>query len=225
MTRERLLYLGKKLEKRLEKNSGDETSAWMAHYVVEKMVAISSARGKAKASAQRECFEVILTLWHFQACFPRDIRPFKDFDPVFRAMAHIDPNKESPSYFFHKNDSDTPPNETEKYANILVNLDASTRTMMSYFLRKAVLSATDEDVLAWLHGVESIASTSEVKVILNVVSELDATEESNEKTETENRIKELSEKIDRLQAFQRTSELVRLSMESEMKELKNEIQK
>ncbi|MCF6337897.1 MAG: hypothetical protein L3J84_08085 [Gammaproteobacteria bacterium] len=35
----------------------------MAHYIAEKMAAIGSARGKAKASAQRECFEAILTLW------------------------------------------------------------------------------------------------------------------------------------------------------------------
>jgi len=192
----------------------------MAHYIAEKMTAAASARGKTKASAQRDCFEAILILWDHQASFPNDIRPFKDFEPVFRAMAHIDPNKDFPSYFSQKNGSDKPPTDTEQYANFVVNLDSAIRTMMSYFLRKAILSTTDEATLGWLHGIKDVSESSEAKVILNFVPELDVTKDNDEQAVLERRIKELSEHIERLQSFEHVSKFIRLSMESELKNLK-----
>lgn len=103
-----------------------------AHYVAEKMAAAGSARGKAKALAQRECFAVILMLWNYQSCFPHEIRPFKDFDPIFQALAHIDPNKTAPSFFRNENVDSQTPKEIENTIKFITSLDVTARIMISF---------------------------------------------------------------------------------------------
>lgn len=208
------MYLGKKLEKNLEKNSGDEISAWMAHFIAEKMAAIGSARGKAKASAQRECFEAILTLWDYQDCFPHDIRPFKGFDPIFRAMAHIDPNKTAPSFFRNENGDNQPPKEIEQAIKFITNLDAAARIMISFFVRESILHATDESTLEWLDAINGMARSDEARIILKLVPELD--DKDTAQDQNEKRKNELSEHIDRLEAFESLSREIKSVLKAEL---------
>jgi len=208
------LYLGKKLEENLEKNSGDEISVWMAHYIAEKMAAIGAARGKAKASAQRECFEAILTLWDRQGCFPRDMRLFKDFDPIFRAMAHIDPNNTAPSFFRNENEDNKPPKEIEQAIEFIINLDEAARIMISFFVRESILHVTDESTLEWLDAINGIVRSDEARVILKLVPELD--DKVTAQDQNEKRKNEISEHIDRLEAFESLSREIKSILKAEL---------
>jgi hypothetical protein len=219
-TQERLLYLGKKLETNLENDNGNETSAWMAHFIAEKMAAIDSARGKAKASAQRECFEVILMLWDQQGCFPHDTRPFKDFDSTFRAMAHIDPNKTAPSFFRNENEDNQPPKEIEQAIKLITNLDAAARIMISFFVRESILHATDESTLEWLDAISGMARSDEARIILKLIPELD--DKDTAQAQNEKRKNELSEHIDRLEAFECLSREIKSVLKAELRKFEAE---
>ncbi len=214
------MYLGNRLEKNLAKTNGDKTSAWMAHFIAEKMAAIDSVRGKAKASAQRECFGAILTLWDYQGSFPHDIRPFKDFDSIFRAMAHIDPNKTKSSFFRYENGDNQPPKEIEQAVKLITNLDAAARIMISFFVRESILHATEESTLEWLDAIKGLARSDEARVILKLVPELDNKDTAQD--QNEKRKNELSEHIDRLEAFESLSREIKSVLKAELGEFETE---
>ena len=192
----------------------------MAHYIAEKMAVIDSARGKAKASAQRECFEAILTLWDYQGCFPHDIRPFKNFDPIFRAMVHIDSNKITPSFFRNENGDSQPSKETQQAIKFMTSLDSATRIMISFFVRESILHATDESALEWLDAINGLAMSDEARIILKLVPEFD--NKDTAQAHNEKRENELSEHIDRLEAFERLSREVKSLLKAELKNLETE---
>tara|TARA_R110001606_G_scaffold315688_1_gene462479 strand:+ start:8153 stop:8815 length:663 start_codon:yes stop_codon:yes gene_type:complete len=213
----RLLSLGKKLAKQFEDYNGDEICAWMAHYIAEKMTTADSAQGKEKLSAQKECFEAILLLWERQASFPRDLRPFKNFEPVFRALAHIDPKNEFPAYYDHEKFSEEP---HEQLANMIVNVDAAARVMVSYLVREAVLCANDPSLSQWLGGIQGVIDSDESSVILKVLPELDLA--NGEEEQKKLRITELAEHIDRLDAFVRIAQNIQSDLKTKRDRLEAE---
>lgn len=219
-TQERLLNLGNKLQKSLEKRNGDKTCSWMAHYIAEKMASIDSSCDKAKLSAQRECFETILTLWNYQSCLPHDIQPFKDFDPIFRALAHIDPNKTTSSFFRNENEDNQPPKEIEQAIKFIINLDAAARIMISFFLQEAISHATDESTLEWLDAIKGIARSDEANIIVKFLPESD--DEDTTQDKNEKRKKELSEHINRLEAFEKLSKEIKSILKAELEKYDSE---
>lgn len=217
---ENLLRLGKKLHKTFDANSDDQISAWMAHYLAEKMEIMDSATGEAKSAARRECFETILMLWEYRASFAYEMRPFKNFEPVFRALAHIDPNKQTPSFFSNKNHDQQPPNEIEQAIKFITTLDSATRIMISYFVRESMLHATDESSLEWLSAISGIAKPDETRILLTVIPRLDKTMPTQDPKEK--RKGELVKHIDRLELFESLSRDVKSRLKAELKELEAE---
>lgn len=189
----------------------------MAHYIAEKIAAASSASGKAKKFAQRECFETILTLWNYQSRFPHDARPFKDLDPVFRAMAHIDPNNPAPSYFRNENEDKQPPKEIEHAIELITSLDSAARIMISFFVRESVSHVTDSSILEWIDAISGIAEPDEARFIFETMTELDDKEAVQNKNEK--RKNELTEHINRLEAFEGLSREIKLVLKSELGKL------
>lgn len=186
----------------------------MAHYIAEKIASIDSSHGKAKLTAQRECFEAILTLWNYQGNFPHNIQPFKDFNPIFRALAHIDPNKTSPSFFRNENEDNQPPKEIEQAIKFITNLDAVTRIMISFFVREAISHATDKSTLEWLDAIKGIVRSDEASVIVKFLPDSD--DEDTTQNKNEKRKKELSEHINRLEAFERLSSRIKSILKAEL---------
>lgn len=183
------------------------------------MTAIELARGKSKSSVQRECFEAILLLWEHQSYFPNGVRPFDDFEPIFRAMEHIDPNNSSPSFFRNENANKQPPKGIEQYIKFITNLDDATRIMISFFVREAVLNAADESTLLWLDAIKGVAQSDEAKVILNLAPELDVKNIDEVQVQKEKRINDLSQHIDRLDAFESLSQDIKATLKTELERL------
>jgi len=211
------LCLGRKLEKNLKKNSNDEISVWMAHYIAEKMITIESAGIKEKVTLQKECFEAILTLWNYQSSFPYDMRPFKEFDSIFKAIDHIDPNKSTPSYFRDENPERQPPEEIKTAISFITNLDAATRTMISFFVRESILRVTNKSTLDWLDAIRDVVKSNEADVILKFAPELDVKNISHNKKEK--RKKECADNIKKLEAFEALSREVKSALEFELEHL------
>lgn len=189
----------------------------MLHYIAEKMADICSAHGKAKATAQRECFETILLLWEYRAYFPNKIRPFANFEPVFNALAHIDPNKTTPSFFRNENLNNHAPKEIEQAIKFITDLDAATRIMISFFLRESISHATDESTLEWLDAIKVVGNSDEATIIFQLMSYLDNSDTVQD--QNEGRKNELSEHINRLEAFESLSKKIKSELKAELEKL------
>jgi hypothetical protein len=219
-TQERLLFFGNKLQKSLEEHSGDEICAWMVQYLAEKMEAISSVHDEEKRAAQRECFETILLLWEYRAYFLDETRPFKNFESIFRALAHIDPNKSAPSYFKIDNHDNQPPREIAQAIDLITTLDAATRIMISFFVRESMQHVTDQSSLEWLGAIRGIAKSDEVRIVIRVTPDLDKRDTAQD--QNEKRKKELTGHINRLEVFERLSRETRAALNTELKKLEEE---
>lgn len=209
------MHLGRKLEQNLRRNSDDEICTWLAHYIAEKMTDANAANGETRASAQRDCFESILLLWEHQRSFPDQIRPFKSFDPIFSALAHIDPNKSSPSFFRNENSDIKPPEEIEELIEVITSLDSAARAIISFFVRESISQATKKSTLEWLDAIKGVVKSDEVTLILKFISEL----EGDDMDKKSKRSDELAENIKRLEAFESISKDIRVTLKAELEKL------
>ena len=189
----------------------------MAHYLAEKMTDIDSAGVEAKAQAQRECFETILLLWDYRACFPDGMRPFNSLEPIFNALEHINPNKAAPSFFINENRDNSPPKEIEQTIELITSLDAAVRIMISFLVRESILHATDKSTLDWLGAIGGIAKSDEARILLKFIPGLD--ESDPVQGQNEKRKNELSEHVDRLEAFENLSREIKAVLEAELERL------
>lgn len=217
-TQEGLLNLGKQLADNFNGVEGDQLNEWMSCYIAEKITTIESARGKARLSAQKECFEAILTLWSHQSHFPRGTRPFESFESVFRALAHIDPDKNSHSFFRNENDQQQVPKEIESYIHFITDLDAATRVLISFFVKEAVAASVDESTIQWLDAIKCVDKSDEAQIILRFMSELDGADKAQSKTEK--KIEVLATQLEYLERFDRLSKYARSSLEMQLEGLK-----
>lgn len=186
----------------------------MAHYISEKIIAIDSAVGEEKTICQRECFSTILKLWEYRSCFPNNVRPFKDFEPIFHALAHIDPTKTSPSYFQNESSNDIP-DEISQEIELIAKLDSAVRVVISFFIRNLILNVTTKSTLEWLEAIKGINNSDEERIIYKFLPDFE------EKADDQNqrRKKELSEHIARLEAFENVSLELKAVLKSELMEL------
>lgn len=212
--------MGTKLQKCLEKQERDDISAWMAHFIAEKMALVESASDEAKVSAQRECFEAILLLWEYRAKLPFDSRPFGNLEPIYRALAHIDPNKTSPSYFTNQNRGSKSPREVESVIEFISSLDAVTRIMISFFVRNAILNVVDESTLEWLGAIKGVSESDEFRFLVTFMPELD--DEDSVQDIKQARKKELSEHIRRLETYEGLSKDIKSALEAELAKLEQD---
>ena len=135
-------------------------------------------------------------------------------------MAHIDPNKTAPSFFRNENGDNQPPKEIEQAIKFITNLDAAARIMISFFVRESILHATDESTLEWLDAINGITMSDEARIILNLVPELDDKDTTQDQNEI--RKNELSEHIERLEAFEGLSREIKSVLKAELGKLEAE---
>jgi len=219
-TQQQLLNLGKKLAENFkDNNKGDETSEWMAHYLAEKITGIEQAHGKAKDKEQKDCFRAILTLWEYQALFPDRLGPFSEFESVFRAISSLDTDKNMPRYYRYEEPNEETPKEIQDYVHLIKGLDEATRTMITFFIREAILISTNESTLKWLESIHGIAHSDEAQVVLNILPELNVDNIDGASVQNEKRKIALSENIERLKAFEQTSKSIRLLLSEKFDEL------
>lgn len=209
------MVLGNKLKKSLQQIDGDEVVAWMAHYLAEKMVVAESANHETSIQAKRECFETILLLWEYRVHFPDNARPFHNLTAIFNVLSQLDPQNSSPYYFRYKDPNHSPSTEVDQILNAITNLDKAARTIISFYIRESMLQATNDSVLEWLSTIEGLVNSDEFNILIKLIPELN----DKEIDLNENRKKELSEQIKRLEVFEELSKDVKYALKSELKKL------
>mgnify|MGYP006110018475 CR=1 FL=1 len=215
-TQKQLLNLGKRLINNLDRSKGDRTSEWMTSYLAEKIIATESVQEDKITTEQRECFETILHLWEHRAHLPTHTRPFEDFEPVFRAIKHIDPENPAPSYFRNENSSQAIPKDVEQYVNLIVNLDSATRVMLSFYMKEAIMSTMSESTIEWLDAIKGIAESGEARIILNFLPEMDSLNGKQANDLKSKKIKQLTEQIEKLESFEHISKITRSNLQTQL---------
>lgn len=147
----------------------------MAHYIAEKITLAEAATGTDKATAEAECFRTILKLWEHRASYRSDIRPFRNFDAVFRVLERLDSEKETP-YFYSRDDAANveTSDATKNYLETAEKIDRVARTWLKYALQRATVHATDGEQEKWLAYSFDLDADRDVESIRRLLTLLDS---------------------------------------------------
>jgi hypothetical protein len=223
-TREKVINLGKKLAKHFEGfENGDAISQWMSHYLSEQIVKTESSKGKAKTLAEQNCFEAILKLWHHQSYYPRGNRPFENFEPVFRAIESLDPEKKFPHYYIGT-DSETPSlsRETEAWVKLAKEMDISARILIQFSFEQAMRSSINQDSIDWINTMLGVVNSDETDAVIRFIPELVIEDEEIAiQKERDKKIETLEYRLEQLESFIGFSEILKKELLSQIDSLKN----
>ncbi|WMT40489.1 hypothetical protein RE628_25410 [Paenibacillus sp. D2_2] len=215
-TQKRIINLGKKLVKELNLDPGVNTLArWMAHYIAEQMEFAQNAVGEIKDEAEKRCFESILKLWEQHSDLPDGIKPFQNFDSIFRAIERLDPDNDE-FYFFlnsrRKEGKDELIGDVQRWLQMAEDIDQVARVWLEYVFKQAALSAVDDNTEEWLELSEGFSQAGDASFWSHYFYE--------EKSETEEAKRELLlSRIEKLEAFNEINKELLLVYKKELKEL------
>jgi hypothetical protein len=191
--------LGKKLvaELRLD-DSNDTLSRWVAHYVAEKMDAAALETGELRKTAERECFEAILSLWEHRRVFPDRRRPFKDFENLFSTLSTLDVQGRSFRYFRENPEADELGGEPLKWLRAAEGVDDAARALIRFFLAAACEGAVDNG-REWVTLAKGLDGPLgfDVRIVHQIVDDVDGLVKDPIDPENEE-VKAMIARLDRL---------------------------
>ncbi|MBD1855538.1 MULTISPECIES: hypothetical protein [Leptolyngbya] len=190
----------------------------MAHYITEQIAIAETTTGNEKSEAEQRCFETILKLWERRSSLPNGRYPFKSFESIFKALNRLDPENTQPYYFddsrpqanVNKGNEETE-SETDKvqtWVNIALGVDRAARVLIDFALREAACNAVDEETIAWLENATGISDDkNDVSIVIRLVRE--SQEDNAEEEVREQKRRELSSRIEKLNMLMELSGLLR----------------
>jgi len=215
--RKRTINLGKALVEELKLNPGVDTlSRWMVHYIAEQITVAEKATGDKKRITEQRCFETILKLWQHRSALPNGHRPFESFEPVFHALAKLDPDNPQPYYYSCFNaiqyEKDEVSKETKEILQLIdyVNaIDRSARILIEFFFYQASLIAIDEKTINWIKDAKNIFPTdSDASIIVQLIQTYEDGEVKSSEID-EGQCKKLQSRINQLDTFISLSQEIR----------------
>lgn len=214
--RSKAISLGEQLVALLGENHDvDLLSRWMAHYVAEQMIVAESARGKAKATAEKRCFETILKLWAHRTSLPVGVRPFDNFDPIFRVLERLDP--ESPrGYYFGARSRESNPelDSVESWVEFMSGVDHVARILISFGLAQATEHAADESTKNFLRDAVPMAEDHDIEAVERLI---EFTKKPNGADGAQKRINRLRGRLEQLDRFAEICAIVRKDIAAEVR--------
>jgi hypothetical protein len=189
----------------------------MAHYVAELIEAADKASAETRPGKLEKCRDTILNLWRYRYQLPNGKRPFEGMEPILRALESLDPENDTPKYYNplrrmareaeHKT-------ETQKWLDLVEELDYSARILIRYCLSQAAKDAVDK-TKEWVGLVEA-AGLDEIdipiiRVIIGESSLVERPEESLRKV--------LQDRLNRLEAFTGMAEKLAVHFREHLAEL------
>lgn len=202
-------------------DSVDTLGRWMAHYIASLMEAAAQEQGEKRDVFQRECFSTILTLWKHRSEWPNGSRPYEDLEPVYRAMASLDPEDNTPRYYRQarsviRGEVDTSEDQ-EKWLKFANELDDSAKVLIGYSLMEAARTPIEESK-EWAQFAECIIGDSTPEIVLRSFSaKLEAFYKEVDLDE-ENRLI-LRDRIHKLQGFIKSSKIILEKLEEQFDSL------
>lgn len=168
----------------------------MAHYIAQKIKDAQQGKGKVKASAESEAARAILELWEHRGSYPREKRPFADFEPVVRLLEALNPS--APPYYRHEVweavDADAQIDSVRTWLKYAEAIDRTARMLIEEFLIRAASFAQDkgEEWVKLVRGTKKLRGPDIDLVIL--LSEL----EDHRENLLKRRAETVQERIDAL---------------------------
>lgn len=222
--RKRIINLGKALVEELGLDPGVDTLArWMAHYIAEQMTIAESTTGDDKLEAGQRCFDTILKLWQHRASLPSGRRPFERFEPVFRALARLDPDNPAPYFYssprssLETDDFAEDSNEVQQWLDVARGIDQAVRVLLEYVFHQAALNATDERTVMWLENAVGLPTGDDVPIIVRLLqAESENEGEDTAEREQQTKRERLESRIKQLDAFVDLSQLLRAAFVTEL---------
>lgn len=213
-TRKNIINYGKSLVEELNLDPGVDTlGRWMAHYIAEQIKIAENSTGIEKAVAEEKCFETIIKLWEHEVILPGKTKPFTDFEPIFRTLNRLDPERNQ-NYFFDRNDSSK--GDSEEFNSLLdlaIEIDKVARIWILHILNKATKISTNEATIKWLEISKGQIEKNKMTVLYEEL--IWGTDDFTD-SETQNDIDRLSFNIKTLEKFEKINQLI-------MEEYKSEI--
>ena len=207
--KEEILKLGELLVNELGlESSVDTLSRWMAHYIAEQMKIAELAEEEEKKLAEEKCFETILKLWKNMSYYKSGLRPFEDFEPIFKTINRLNPDNRNSYYFQNeysrsKDDGDKENDAVAQYLSLATGVDKVARIWLKFIFQSAAQAAVDEKMKKWIEAAIPLSDDAETSLIVQILSndEIDDFEDN-----PVNRVKYLEGRIEQLEGFRDLNE-------------------
>ncbi len=202
--KEEILKLGELLVNELGlESSVDTLSRWMAHYIAEQMKIAEFAEEEEKKLAEEKCFETILKLWKHMSRYKSGLRPFEDFEPIFKTLNRLNPDN-GDSYYFQneysrrKTDGDSENEVVAQYLSLATSVDETARIWLEFIFQSAAEAVVDEKMKKWIEAALPLSDNAEASLIVRILSngEFDDFEDN-----PMNSVKYLEGRIEQLEGF------------------------
>ncbi|WP_431946879.1 hypothetical protein [Micromonospora marina] len=133
-----VVVLGRELTDSLDSN--DTLGRWMAHYIADLIDRAETADGPDRDTLQHECAAEIMRLWSHRHSFRDPQRPMASFEPVYRALARLDPDN-PPWSFLRTFSPDTAPKADQLEINALLKAALEIEDAARDAVRELIASA------------------------------------------------------------------------------------
>lgn len=200
ITNQEVINLGKAIIAELGMEIECNTPArWLVHYIAENIHRAENSIGKDKDIAEINCVDAILKLWHHRSELPRSIRPFADFDSVFRGLSRLNSSGRGHYYnefsqFEQEIDNDES-SETKQWVKVALAVDRAAKELVLESFEVAAQAALTEKSKNILQQVPESAG-DDIKIMLSFVGEV------NDETKLrENEVAEVKSKIQKVESL------------------------
>ncbi len=222
-THAKAIRLGNELVKLLELERGGNTLArWMAHYIAEQMTLVDKAEEPDKAEAEANCFNTILKLWQHRRSMPMGIRPFENFDAIFRVLERLDPEE---SGWFYRELWDPKvvpePDSIEAIASVITAVDKAARVLIEQAVSLAANTACGEPDKAMLKDGDILDDSADTDLIKQLMR-FGINEKLTPELIREREIDRIRRRIETLDWFEEASKELRTLLASEITRLEKE---
>lgn len=212
--------LGRALVEELGLDQGVDTlSRWMAHHLAGLIKDAETAKVEERPAKLESCTKTILDIWERRHQLPYGKRPFKDFDPILRALESLDPADDTPRYLgvprMGSDDTEQNP-ETKKWLELVNDLDYSAKVLISFCLTQAAKTAIDQSqcwiALAKAAGLEDGIELPVIRFVTDQ-NDLNTASESDDKAR-----KLLEDRIKRLDGFKNMADALATELRRQLKQ-------
>lgn len=185
-----VIALGEKIVHELGIDDGVDTLArWMAHYIAEKMESAELAPECDRDQKQSACCQEILKLWSHRGSLPLRGRPLESFEPIFKALESLDPDRPALRYFVDPS-ADSESEQTRFWLDSSRQIDNAARLLIRHCLSNAAEEALNQES-EWVEMArQAVAMTDDDLRLINMLAEI--SEAQNPQSTKEMKIAQIS---------------------------------
>ena len=199
-----------------ERIKDDPAARWLSVHLATLIEESQKITSDLSAPVHQRCLDVLLTLWKASAEFPYELRPFSDWEAVFRVIKALE-NGRFPSSFWSSSGAEEALNSphiderAKEYLTAAIGLSSISSEVVLGCIREATYSM-DSQNLEIAKKLEDFAGTPPCLDSIRLILE-DEEEAADPKKD---RLKELKEKVEALVKMEELVAILRSGFEGEI---------